>query len=1216
MATSSRRHRCARFAFRPRLEALEPRLTPTNLILDFDGGTVRKDNGYLLPFQLVPSDETPASGQTFPGFAALPGPGNAAANRTEQIVQIVAGVREDFAPFGVNVIWDDRGVDSPFFNKSAGDGVVMVVNQSQAGLTGAPSDAASQGLTSSTDCQEVQRFVLHGITGGSFRLSFGGKTTGPINYPASDVDVKMALEGLATVGAGNVGEVKVVRDSAVDLAYEVEFSNALANKAVPLLAVDGSGLTGPGSPLPPSEVYSGARAVRPDTSFIWEPASVAKETTTTGRIREIIDTISHEAGHGFGISHATTADPLGRQIVSGFDSAGQPIFRNTVFDSKFSDTPLTHGSPETGATYSETSRLIANLGSASDTDTQTNQTLDHVGGTAPPDATATPLTLNPGHAALVKSKLDFVGDADAYQFTANSTGSYTVEERQAPGSAVSPALTVWDENGDFILAGSPNKVGTASTATFTVQSGHTYYAVAGSVAGRAAGQSPAGISGATGEYYVQINPLQVEVVIDHSGSMADNGKMDAARKAAMTFIGLLDDSTQVGVVSFDDGTAVNYPLTPIDPASTVRADAEAAVDGLQPAGGTSIGGGLSAGNGQLGSSGANRAIVLLTDGMENTAPYALDVIGSEIDAGVRVFTIGLGSDADGSLLTTIAGLRNGLYYPAPSGGDLQDIYVRLSGAVTGQQDVLRITGTIHPGEVLASSFVIDGSATDATVGVEWPGSVVGLTLLAPDGTVYTESDPGAGNTFLGGPTSAFFKLASPMPGTWGAYVTGVSVAAGGEPYTVFARVASPIIADFGTTPASFAVGDHGTIQVRLSDGAPILGATVLATLTPPAGSGRAAQSLTFFDDGLHGDGAAGDGTYGASFVAGVAGPGTYTVAVYSFGTSNGGVGFIRAPSEPVQVTGSGTAPGGSLPNLIAVGADATGGPLVKLIDPATGIEKLAFYAYDPSFTGGVRVALADFNGDGVPDIVTAAGPGGGPHVKVFDGATGAVLMSFFAYDASFTGGVFVAAGDVNGDGTPDIITGAGAGGGPHVRVFSGKDGTELMSFFAYAPAFTGGVHVAAGDVNGDGKADIVTGTGAGGGPHVKAFSGADGTELMSFFAYDAGFTGGVFVAAGDVNGDGKADIITGAGAGGGPDVRVFSGADGTELGGLFPFPAGFAGGVRVGVADVDGDGKAELVLGAGPGGGPQVRVLDLGSAADVANLYGFDPTFLGGVTVA
>ena len=97
------------------------------------------------------------------------------------------------------------------------------------------------------------------------------------------------------------------------------------------------------------------------------------------------------------------------------------------------------------------------------------------------------------------------------------------------------------------------------------------------------------------------------------------------------------------------------------------------------------------------------------------------------------------------------------------------------------------------------------------------------------------------------------------------------------------------------------------------------------------------------------------------------------------------------------------------------------------------------------------------------------------------------LASFYAYDPSFTGGVFVAGGDVNGDGIAEIITGTTRAGGP-VRVFTiGGPGrvAELTSFFAYFPAFEGPVRVAAADVNGDGLADIITGAGPGGGPHVR-----------------------------------------------------------------------------------------------------------------------------------
>jgi hypothetical protein len=306
--------------------------------------------------------------------------------------------------------------------------------------------------------------------------------------------------------------------------------------------------------------------------------------------------------------------------------------------------------------------------------------------------------------------------------------------------------------------------------------------------------------------------------------------------------------------------------------------------------------------------------------------------------------------------------------------------------------------------------------------------------------------------------------------------------------------------------------------------------------------------------------------------------------------------------------------GSSVPKIFATGADAGGGPHVKVFD-AAGNVLFSFYAYDPGFTGGVRVAVGDVNGDGTPDIVTAPGAGGGPDIRVFDGKTGTMIDEFFAYASNFTAGVYVAVGDVNGDGKADIITGAGAGGGPHIKAFSGADNSVLQSFFAYDATFTGGVTVAAGDVNGDGKADIVTGAGPGGGPHVKVFSGTDLTVLQSFFAYDQGFTGGIFVAAGDVNGDGKADIITGAGPGGGPHVKVFDGASNALINQFFAFEDTFTGGVGVGVVDANGDGKADLLFGPGAGGGPRARVVGADGATVFADLFAFDPGFLGGITV-
>jgi hypothetical protein len=295
------------------------------------------------------------------------------------------------------------------------------------------------------------------------------------------------------------------------------------------------------------------------------------------------------------------------------------------------------------------------------------------------------------------------------------------------------------------------------------------------------------------------------------------------------------------------------------------------------------------------------------------------------------------------------------------------------------------------------------------------------------------------------------------------------------------------------------------------------------------------------------------------------------------------------------------------------GADAGGGPEVIVYDAATGTLRYAFYAYDPRFLGGVRVTTGDINGDGVPDIITAPGAGGGPDIRVFDGVTGQLIREFMAYSPYFLGGVYVASGDVNRDGRADITTAPDTGGGPEVKVFSGRDNAILYDFYAYSPLFGGGVRVAAGDIDGDGRADIVTGAGPGGGPHVKVFSGATGAVIRSLMAYSPNFNGGVFVAAGDVNADGRVDIVTGQGAGGVPQVEVFSGLDGSLLQSFLAFAPNFTSGVRVSVQD--GSGSAQIVVAGGYNSMPLVETFQGGTLAMLDSFYAYDPRFLGGVFV-
>jgi hypothetical protein len=363
-------------------------------------------------------------------------------------------------------------------------------------------------------------------------------------------------------------------------------------------------------------------------------------------------------------------------------------------------------------------------------------------------------------------------------------------------------------------------------------------------------------------------------------------------------------------------------------------------------------------------------------------------------------------------------------------------------------------------------------------------------------------------------------------------------------------------------------------------------------------------------------------TAGGNLVAQVTGSGsTYTVSVTGM-TSTGTVAASVIAGAAQDAAGNLSLASTSTDNevtfrtplhLFAVGAGPGKLPLVRAYN-ADGTLHISFLAYAAAFAGGVSVAVGDVNGDGSDDIITGAGFGGGPHVKVFDGVSGAVLYSFFPYSTEFRGGVFVGVGDVNGDGFADIITGAGAGGGPHVEVFSGRTGALLDSFLAYNPAFSGGVNVAGGDINHDGHADIITGAGPGGGPHVEVFSGLNLALLRSFLAYAPNFTGGVFVGAGDINADGFADIITGAGSGGGSHVEVFSGGNQSLLASFFAYP-GFTGGVRVAGTDLNGDGRADIITGEGPDGEPRVKAFSGLDLAPLQDFLAFDPTYVGGIYV-
>jgi fibronectin-binding autotransporter adhesin len=195
------------------------------------------------------------------------------------------------------------------------------------------------------------------------------------------------------------------------------------------------------------------------------------------------------------------------------------------------------------------------------------------------------------------------------------------------------------------------------------------------------------------------------------------------------------------------------------------------------------------------------------------------------------------------------------------------------------------------------------------------------------------------------------------------------------------------------------------------------------------------------------------------------------------------------------------------------------------------------------FPGGVNVGVGDVDGDTVDEIVTAADAGGGPHVIVWDwnnsAHTATAKYGWYAYDPGFKGGVNISVADVVGSTRADIVTAPGAGGGPHVRIWDLGTGAavENMGWMAYAPSFTGGVRVSAGEI--DGARAVVTGPGPGGGPHVRLFN-TSGMVSHEFMAYDTAYHGGVNLLLSAAQGGDLGHVITAPASWGGPHVRAFT----------------------------------------------------------------------------
>lgn len=285
--------------------------------------------------------------------------------------------------------------------------------------------------------------------------------------------------------------------------------------------------------------------------------------------------------------------------------------------------------------------------------------------------------------------------------------------------------------------------------------------------------------------------------------------------------------------------------------------------------------------------------------------------------------------------------------------------------------------------------------------------------------------------------------------------------------------------------------------------------------------------------------------------------------------------------------------------------------------PTTG-----YYLYDGTdlaffseIAPGSSIAVGDIDKDGEDEIVVGSPPGVTPKIIMYE-LNGSAIRTITPYGSGMTAGLNVAIGNVTGYGN-EIISVPRRGAGPHILRFSPTGQQLSPGFFAYSERFHGGVNLATADINGDGKDEIITGAGPGGGAHVRAFreSGQVMANILPEQTFPGeNFKGGVVVGGIDYDGDGNEEVVIAPQSGRVADIKVFEPQTRVLLKQIRAF-GNFAGGVSLATNNTGG-GK-RVVVGAAAGGGPHVLQYSLQTGAvDGVNTFPFESSWHGGVEVA
>lgn len=364
-------------------------------------------------------------------------------------------------------------------------------------------------------------------------------------------------------------------------------------------------------------------------------------------------------------------------------------------------------------------------------------------------------------------------------------------------------------------------------------------------------------------------------VIDKSGSMRGRGKIEAALVAARFFSESAYPRDEVGVVAFNSSPDNRLGTPPLLQAGPNRATIATAISTIPAGGSTSIGTGVSEALDILETSADpdhRWGLVLLSDGLENTAPYwdgagmtpsirsRAQALASARD--FRIDTIALGPDADHLLLQGIADATGGVFYPVALGHSLSmvnrlaDTYHLARENIDGTVRLRTHGQSLGPDESWSKGVVVPSNATRLQFALNWDdpvrGSELAFVVYQPDGVPLALGAPGV--TFTRGETAAVYTTATPSSGVWKVEVlqrsndvveTLLAVAAATvrrPELLVRMGNGSTHLVGWVTDPRGFALVSSIRVVVTAPD--------------------KTTSSVELRDDGAHGDGALGDGIFG------------------------------------------------------------------------------------------------------------------------------------------------------------------------------------------------------------------------------------------------------------------------------------------------------------------------------------------------------------------